>query len=73
MKTERIIIAVLLILLIWFGAAIVRLENYHYASQTGFCRELNVDEKLSERENCLNSVQTRTSFVLHLFYGLRIF
>jgi len=66
---ERIIILVLLLLLIYFGAAIVRLENYHYAVQVGFCADVD----FTERDKCLNEIETRTNPIWHLMYGLGIF
>ncbi len=73
MSKERIIIFFLLLLLIWFGTAIVRLENYHYAVQVGFCREFTrTIERYTEMDNCLNKTHTRTSFLWHLLYGLKI-
>ncbi len=76
MNTERIIIIVLAILLIWFASAIIRLENYHYAVQVGICaNSTQTDEfkKHMELENCLNNTQTRASGIWHLMYGLNIF
>lgn len=72
MTKERIIIVVLLILLLWFGAAIVRLENYHYAVQVGFCNEFSGAENLIQRDQCLNKTKTRTNQFWNLLYGLRI-
>ncbi len=73
---ERVVIAILAILLIWFGTAIIRLENYHYAVQVGMC-ENNGETKDAkwyiEYEKCLNNTQTRTSNIGHLLYGLKIF
>ncbi len=69
---EKIIIAVLLVILIWFCTAIVRLENYHYAVQVGFCQEYsNLD--LVKKDECLNKTETRTNWTWHLLYGLKIF
>lgn len=68
-----VIIILLLGLLFWFGAAIVRLENYHYAVQVGFCSEFSGPENLIQKDKCLNQVQTRTSPIWNLFYGLNIF
>ena len=62
------IIVVLLSLLIWFGSAIVKLENYHYAVQVGFC----IDMGLEERDACLKNQETRTNPLWHLLYGLGI-
>ena len=72
-EINLIIIIIALILLFWFGATIVRLENYHYAVQVGFCDEFSGVENLTKRDQCLNKVQTRTNPIWHLFYGLRIF
>jgi len=65
---ERIVIVVLLFALIYFGATIVRLENYHYAVQVGFC----ADVEISQRDKCLDEIQTRTNPIWHLIYALRI-
>lgn len=73
MNKEKIIIVLLIVLLMWFGFTIVRLENYHYAVQVGFCDEYSGVEKLTQRNNCLNEVQTRTNPLYHLMYGLKIF
>ncbi len=69
---ERIIIGILLALLVWFGAAIIRLENYHYAVQVGFCQEYNNLDGIKIDE-CLSKTETRTSWIWHLIYGLKIF
>jgi len=72
MNKEKIIVVILLILMIWFGFTIVRLENFHYASQVGFCNEFLGIENLSLKNNCLEKTQTRTNSFWHLLYGLRI-
>lgn len=65
------IIVLLVVIVIWFGATIVRLENYHYAVQVGMCGlETKSLEEASEREACLNTSQTRTSSFAHLWYAL---
>lgn len=66
---ERVTIIVLLVLLVWFGTAIVRLENYHYAVEVGFCSDVSP----TERNACLNKIETRTNPLWHLAYGLGIF
>ncbi len=68
-----ILVIVLLSIILWFGTAIVRLENYHYASQVGLCDELSGLENLVQKDQCLNEAQTRTNFFWHLLYGLKIF
>ncbi len=75
-NTEKVIIIVLLVLLVWFATAIIRLENYHYAVQVGMCSNSNqTDEfhKGMELDDCLNKTETRTSGIWHLMYGLGIF
>lgn len=72
MKKENTIIVVLIILLFWFGLVIIRLENYHYASQVGMCSEYSGLDKLIQRDKCLNNTQTRTSKFLHLLHGLKV-
>lgn len=64
----RISIVVLSVILIWFATAIVRLENYHYAVQAGFC----ADADLTQRDTCLKKIATRTNPLWHLLYGLQI-
>jgi hypothetical protein len=70
---ERSAIVFLFVLLVWFGAAIVRLEKYHYASQVGLCSELNGLDSLVEKDKCLSGTETRTHWSWHLLYGLRVF
>jgi len=72
MNKERIIIILLITLLVWFGLTIVRLENYHYANQVGFCNEYSSLENLLEKDKCLNEKETRTNPIWHLFFGLKI-
>jgi hypothetical protein len=72
MNKERIIIVMLLLLLVWFGNTIVRLESYHYANQVGFCLEYNFPEQGIQKDDCLNEKETRVSFIWHLVYALNI-
>ena len=67
--TKNIIIAAQLVLLVWFGSAIVRLENYHYASMLQMCGEFD-PLRVDEREKCLFSKQTRTKS--HLSSTVRV-
>jgi len=66
---ERLTILFLLALLIWFGAAISRVGEYHHAATLRFCDE-HVD--IVKRNRCLNNTQTRMHSLGHLLYGLRI-
>ena len=71
MKKNVIIIA-LAAMLVWFGTTIVRLENYHYANQMGFCQEYEIPLESRARNKCLDERQTRTNPVWHLLHGLLI-
>lgn len=62
-------IAVLVVLNLWFGATIVRIENERYALSLDMCPG-NTPERLLHQHECLAKVQTRTSPVYHLLYGL---
>lgn len=65
-KAKNIIIAVLLVIIIWFSAVIIRLENFHYATTVGFCADVSV----AERAKCLEEKETRTNPLWPLFYAL---
>ena len=58
------------VLLVWFGATIVRLENQNYAMRTGMCDVFNPAKPSLESSRCLDEVETRTSSAWHLFYAL---
>jgi len=49
-----------------FAARLVHVENQRYALIVGMCRGPNLVPDLS----CLETVETRTSWLWHLFYGL---
>jgi hypothetical protein len=65
------IITALVAINLWFGAAIVRLENQRYALSLDMCSG-STPEKLLRQHDCLANVQTRTSPIWHLLYGLRL-
>lgn len=69
---KNITIALLLLLTIWLGAVIVRLENFHYANTVGMCGEFKPSDPLQTipRHNCLHQAKTRTSAFWHLFYAV---
>lgn len=69
---KNIIIIGLTAMVVWFGTTIVRLENYHYANQMGFCQEFEIPLQNQARNRCLNEKRTRTNPVWHLLHGLRI-
>jgi len=70
-NVKKILIAIIMILIlimIYLSLQIIRLENYHYAVQVGFC----ADVSSLERDSCLNEIETRTNPIYHLLYGLKI-
>jgi hypothetical protein len=64
-------IAVLIAALLWFGSAIIRLENQRYALELEMCGVWS-PERSVERSQCLDNVRTRTSPIYNLLYGLKI-
>lgn len=62
-------LVILVLIIIYQAIQIIRLERYHYASQLGYCQEI---EELVERGRCLNETETRTSPIYHLLYGLEL-
>jgi hypothetical protein len=75
-KMKNFIIIILVIVVFIFGKTIVRLENYHYASFVGMCdlHDMSGDwllEKKINQDKCFKNVETRTSFMWHLYYALK--
>tara|TARA_B100000949_G_C14008176_1_gene336114 strand:- start:233 stop:448 length:216 start_codon:yes stop_codon:yes gene_type:complete len=68
---KNVIIAILVAALIWFGFAIVRIENQRYALELEMCGKWS-PENLIDRSECLEKVETRTGPIAHLLYGLRL-
>jgi hypothetical protein len=68
MKTIRLDLVIALIVIVWLSVSLVRVENQRYAMQVGMCKDkvLNVGWDYA----CLSKVETRKSWVWHLFYGL---
>lgn len=58
-------IAVIVVL----AAALVRVENQRYAMQVGMCKD-NPTFPLGWDYKCLATVETRTSWLWHLYYAL---
>lgn len=67
-KMKNAVIVVLLLLVVWLSATIVRLENFRYAAAVGFCSE---PTDAPERYECLKSKETRSNPFWHLFYALK--
>ncbi len=70
---KNVVIAVLLVCVAVLAVAVVRLENYHYASFVGMCGEFKADDPLValNRHECLHKQETRTNPLWHLFYGVQ--
>jgi hypothetical protein len=64
----RLLAGVLAVLVLWMGAALVRVENERYALLIGSCRD---PATLYVSGECLAKVQTRTAWYWHLFFALR--
>lgn len=70
LDARNVVIGVLLAALVWFGATIVRLENYRYGASLGMCEQYALPEHYLEREACRDQTETRTSPVFHLLFAL---
>jgi hypothetical protein len=70
---KNVLIAILLVCVAVLAGAVVRLENYHYASFVGMCSEFKADDPFQamKRHDCLHKQKTRTSPMWHLFYGIK--
>lgn len=67
------LIAILLAVVFVLGATVVRVENERYAFQLGFCHGIDDPRTLMAPTSiraCLNSVQTRTSWIGHIYYAV---
>lgn len=60
--SKNAVILLLLLLAVWLGLALARVENQRYALAVGMCR--NTDFA------CLDKVETRTSKGWHIYYAL---
>ena len=49
MDIRNFVIVALIACLVWFGTAIVRLENFHYASTLGMCEKYTDDAHIAYR------------------------
>ena len=67
-------IGILFAAVVVLGSTVVRLENYRYANFVGFCSDYDIKNPIERinREECLNKTQTRTHWIWHLLYALRI-
>jgi hypothetical protein len=65
------IIGILLVLLFWFGNAVVRVESERYALELEACGTLT-PERAFERRKCLDTIETRSGAHFHILYALGI-
>lgn len=59
-------IALLGVLVVWMGIALVRVENERYALAVGMCSY----DMLKPEHMCNASVQTRTHWIWHIIFAL---
>ena len=71
---KNALVIILFGIVIWFGASIVRLENERYALELEVCGRFDPTKPstLTDRDDCLERVQTRTGALNNLLYGLRV-
>ena len=64
----------LVLVTVWLGASVVRLENYRQANLVGMCSHYNIEDPIQriQREDCLLKARTRTHWFWHLLHGMRI-
>lgn len=68
MKTLVLIVS--LVVNIWFGFVIVKLERFHYSTQVGLCGDYKNEVERFNMVRCLETKQPRTSDWWNLYYGL---
>lgn len=68
-SASMVLIVILILLLTWFGFALVRVENERYALQVGLCT-LKPSDPLALFD-CLKKTETRTGWWWHIFYALK--
>ena len=67
---HRASLTILSVLVIWLAVALVRVENQRYAMQVGMCKDQTFGIGFSP--TCLKTVETRTSWMWHLLYGMGV-
>ena len=65
---KNVAIVLLLLALLFIADRLVRIENQRYALFVGMCPVTPTDP--AKQWDCLSKVQTRTSWLGHLYYGL---
>lgn len=68
---RNVVIVGLLAMLVWFGSAVIRLEQYRYASMLQFCGNAPDELERARQQACLSERKDlRTSPMWDLAYGL---
>lgn len=68
---KNVLILILLLVIGYMADRLVRTENQHYALLLNSCPEKRTDPSLQLLDfGCLETVQTRTGWLWHLYYGL---
>jgi hypothetical protein len=69
---KNVVIFVLVICVLVLSNVVIRLENYHYASVVGMCKEYNPNDPMQtvKRQKCLNNTETRTTPLAHIFFAI---
>jgi HAMP domain-containing protein len=64
----------LVVVTVWLGSAVIRLENYREANLVGMCNHYNITDPIQriQREDCLMKAKTRTHWFWHLLHGIGI-
>jgi hypothetical protein len=81
LKLTSVLLALTLAAIVWLTTALVRVENQRYALVVGMCPtkadtrlppdvQSLFNAQLPPDPDCLAKVETRTSWVWHVFYAL---
>lgn len=66
---KNAVIVVLALVVVFLADRLVRTENQRYALLVGVCKQPDPASPASAFQ-CLESIQTRTSWFWHLYYGV---
>ena len=73
MSKNKLLIPLIISLMMcfWLSLSLVKVENQRYALIVGMCNMKDTSPELRLIDyQCLSKVETRTSWIWHLFYGL---
>lgn len=74
MKIVTVLLCLSVVLNIWLGNNLARLENYRYGNLLGMCETGNSTDTFVRinREKCLDKTETRIHPIFHVLYALGI-